>query len=129
MPSRRSGIAVKVVGWAHGVLFVVLCAVLLWTTVVARWPIPRAAMVFVAALLPFGQNVPGAVVIAAVQYDPTAPAQGPLNLLPELFDRLRKFYLVVPTAEELVEVTTFGPITAERLAGQIAPMLAAMSSD
>ena len=33
------------------------------------------------------------------------------------------------TAEELAEVTSFGPITAERLAGQIAPMLAAMSSD
>jgi integral membrane protein len=46
--------AVKVVGWAHGVLFVALCAVLLYTTVAARWPIARAALVFVAALLPFG---------------------------------------------------------------------------
>jgi DNA helicase II / ATP-dependent DNA helicase PcrA len=32
------------------------------------------------------------------------------------------------TAEELAEVTSFGPITAERLAGQLAPMIAAMSS-
>ena len=32
------------------------------------------------------------------------------------------------TPEELASVTSFGPITAERLAGQIAPMIAAMSS-
>ena len=50
-------LAVKVVGWAHGVLFVVFCAALLYTTVVARWPIGRAALVFVAALLPFGPFV------------------------------------------------------------------------
>ena len=47
-------IAVKIVGWIHGVLFVVLCASLLQTTIVARWPLARAALVFVAALLPFG---------------------------------------------------------------------------
>jgi integral membrane protein len=46
--------AVKLVGWAHGVLFVAFTAVLLYTTVVARWPLTRAALVFVAALLPFG---------------------------------------------------------------------------
>src|SRR5688572_3128840 len=46
--------AVKYVGWAHGVLFVALCVLLLWTRVAARWPIARAATVFVAALLPFG---------------------------------------------------------------------------
>ena len=33
------------------------------------------------------------------------------------------------TAEELANVTSFGPITAERIAGQLAPMLASMSSD
>ena len=49
--------AVKYVGWAHGVLFVALCAVLLWTTVAARWPLARAAMVFIGALLPFGPFV------------------------------------------------------------------------
>lgn len=49
--------AVKVVGWAHGVLFVALCAVLLYTFLVARWPLGRAALVFVASLLPFGPFV------------------------------------------------------------------------
>jgi len=33
------------------------------------------------------------------------------------------------TPEELASVTSFGPITAQRLAGQIAPMIAAMSTD
>ena len=49
--------AVTVVGWAHGVLFVAFCAALLLTTVVAKWPLSRAAAVFVAALLPFGPFV------------------------------------------------------------------------
>jgi integral membrane protein len=49
--------AVKVVGWAHGVLFVIFCAVLLHTTIVARWPIGRGAIAFIAALLPFGPFV------------------------------------------------------------------------
>ena len=35
-------------------LFVVLCASLLQTTIVARWPLARTALVFVAALVPFG---------------------------------------------------------------------------
>lgn len=49
--------AVKVVGWIHGVLFMVFCAALLRTMVVARWPLSRAALIFVAALLPFGPFV------------------------------------------------------------------------
>lgn len=47
-------LAVKVVGWAHGGLFVALCVVLVWTMIVARWPMGRGALVFVAALVPFG---------------------------------------------------------------------------
>jgi integral membrane protein len=46
--------AVKVVGWIHGVLFVLFCVALLKTMVIARWRLDRAAMVFIAALLPFG---------------------------------------------------------------------------
>jgi len=46
--------AVKIVGWAHGVLFVALCFLLLKVTLEYRWPLTRAAMVFIAALLPFG---------------------------------------------------------------------------
>ena len=46
--------AVKVVGWLHGLLFIAFCAALIHATVAARWPLARAALVFVAALLPFG---------------------------------------------------------------------------
>ena len=46
--------AVKIVGWLHGLLFVAFCAALLHTTIVARWPLTRAALVFIASLIPFG---------------------------------------------------------------------------
>jgi len=45
---------VKIVGWAHGILFLIFCAALLRTKLVARWPVQRCAVVFVAGLLPFG---------------------------------------------------------------------------
>jgi integral membrane protein len=47
-------LAVKIVGWLHGVLFVVFCCALLRAWLAARWPITRAALLFIAALLPFG---------------------------------------------------------------------------
>jgi integral membrane protein len=47
-------IAVKVVGWIHGVLFVIFCGALLQTMIVAKWPFLRSTMIFIAALLPFG---------------------------------------------------------------------------
>lgn len=50
-------LAVKVFGWAHGVLFIIFAFALLRTLLVARWSIVRAAMVFIAALLPFGPFV------------------------------------------------------------------------
>lgn len=46
--------AVKIVGWAHGVLFITFCFALLRTLLVAKWPISRCAVLFIAALLPFG---------------------------------------------------------------------------
>lgn len=49
--------AVRIAGLAHGALFIVLGAVLIYTVAVARWSLGRAAMVFVAALLPFGPFV------------------------------------------------------------------------
>jgi integral membrane protein len=49
--------AVKIVGWAHGLLFVAFCFVLLHTMIRARWSFARAAAVFVASLLPFGPFV------------------------------------------------------------------------
>lgn len=50
-------IAVSVVGAIHGGLFVLFCAALLRTLLVARWPFLRAAVIFVASLLPFGPFV------------------------------------------------------------------------
>lgn len=49
--------AVKIVGWIHGILFVALCFLLLKVTIEERWPLTRSAMVFIAALLPFGPFV------------------------------------------------------------------------
>ena len=46
--------AVKVFGWIHGILFMIFCGALLRTMVVARWPLSRSALIFLAALLPFG---------------------------------------------------------------------------
>ena len=45
---------VKVVGWAHGVLFVLFCLALLHVWIVRRWSIGRAFLAFVASLVPFG---------------------------------------------------------------------------
>ena len=47
-------IAVKITGWAHGILFVIFCAALLRTKLIARWPVWRCAVVLVAGFLPFG---------------------------------------------------------------------------
>ena len=47
-------VAVKIAGWAHGILFVIFCVALLRTMLIARWPLKRCAVVFVAGLLPFG---------------------------------------------------------------------------
>lgn len=47
-------VAVKVVGWIHGGLFVLFCLALLLAMLAARWSIFRAGGVFVAALVPFG---------------------------------------------------------------------------
>lgn len=49
--------AVKIFGWAHGLLFIALCYMLLKVTIEFRWPLTRSAMVFIAALLPFGPFV------------------------------------------------------------------------
>jgi integral membrane protein len=47
-------LAVKIVGWLHGVLFVLFGIALLRAWIAARWPFGRVVTVFVAALLPFG---------------------------------------------------------------------------
>lgn len=45
---------VRIVGMAHGVLFVIFCASLLQTTIAARWPLGRSALIFLASIVPFG---------------------------------------------------------------------------
>ena len=44
--------AVKIVGAIHGALFVVFCVALLRAMLGARWPISRAALIFLASLVP-----------------------------------------------------------------------------
>jgi integral membrane protein len=50
-------LAVKIAGWLHGLLFVAFCIVLLQTQHAQRWPMRWTAVVFIAALLPFGPFV------------------------------------------------------------------------
>ena len=49
--------AVKVVGWAHGVLFVAFGLSLLRVWIGHRWSFGRVCLVFIAALVPFGPFV------------------------------------------------------------------------
>lgn len=46
--------AVKIVGWTHGMLFIGFAALLIYAMILARWSLRRGALVFVAALVPFG---------------------------------------------------------------------------
>jgi len=46
--------AVKVVGWIHGVLFVLFCYALLQVMLKTQWSLGRCAIIFIASLLPFG---------------------------------------------------------------------------
>lgn len=46
-------LAVKWVGWAHGLLFLIFCWALLQAWIAARWSFGRVVLLFVAALLPF----------------------------------------------------------------------------
>lgn len=50
-------LAVKFVGWAHGLLFMGYLLVLGHTASALRWPLMRVAGALIAALLPFGPFV------------------------------------------------------------------------
>ena len=50
-------LAVSVVGMIHGILFLAFCAVLYIAHDEQKWPLRWTAMIFVAALLPFGPFV------------------------------------------------------------------------
>ena len=47
-------LAVRIVGMAHGVLFMIVGVLLLLAMAKARWSLGRAALVFVSTLVPFG---------------------------------------------------------------------------
>lgn len=46
--------AVRVIGMAHGLLWLAFVILLLRTMIVAKWPLGRGALIFVASLVPFG---------------------------------------------------------------------------
>jgi integral membrane protein len=50
-------LAVKITGWAHGVLFVVFVSVLVLAMLRARLSLAHASLAFIASLLPFGPFV------------------------------------------------------------------------
>ncbi len=50
-------LAVVIAGWVHGILFMGLCFLLMLLVAGSRWPVGRAALVFAAALIPFGPFV------------------------------------------------------------------------
>ena len=58
--------AVRVLGSVHGALFVLFCFALAYATWVAKWPLGRPALVFLASLIPFG---PWLIDRRMVQYD------------------------------------------------------------
>jgi integral membrane protein len=66
-------LAVKVVGWLHGVLFLALGFLLLSTMRERSWPLRRGAMVLLAALLPFGPFV----IDGRLRREEQEPASGP----------------------------------------------------
>jgi len=49
--------AVKVVGWIHGVLFMIFCVALFCAMIRHRWSPARASAIFIVALIPFGPFV------------------------------------------------------------------------
>lgn len=46
--------AVRIIGMAHGILFVLFCFALARAMLAARWSMGRGALVFAASLVPFG---------------------------------------------------------------------------
>lgn len=46
--------AVRWVGMAHGVLFIIYCIALVRVVAVAKWPLTRGFLYFLVALVPFG---------------------------------------------------------------------------
>jgi integral membrane protein len=49
--------AVKIIGWIHGLLFVLFMAAVLYVYLTRKWPFKKLVFAFVAAFLPFGTFV------------------------------------------------------------------------
>ncbi len=49
--------AVKIVGWAHGILFILYIIALIRVWVVFKWSLKRVIIAFIAALVPLGTFV------------------------------------------------------------------------
>lgn len=47
-------LAVRWIGMAHGVLFIIYCLALLRVVIVAKWPLTRGLLYFLVSLIPFG---------------------------------------------------------------------------
>jgi integral membrane protein len=45
--------AVKYTGWAHGLLFVLYCFLLLQVWTAYKWTFKKATLIFIASLIPF----------------------------------------------------------------------------
>lgn len=50
-------LAVKYVGWIHGILFIAFCIFLLLVKIKYNWTIIKVLLAFIASLLPFGTFV------------------------------------------------------------------------
>jgi integral membrane protein len=46
--------AVRIVGMAHGVFFILYCLALVQAWPISKWPFKRVAIIFIAAFFPFG---------------------------------------------------------------------------
>ena len=46
--------AVRIVGMAHGVLFIVFVLMLIWVSIARAWPARRWLLAFVSSIAPFG---------------------------------------------------------------------------
>jgi len=47
-------IAVKIVGMAHGILFIIFCLLLVQAWKDAKWSLKESVVFFIASLIPFG---------------------------------------------------------------------------
>ena len=65
-------IAVKIVGMAHGILFLALAAAALQTHLEDNWPVKRTGLVILGALLPFGPFVVESRILRALAAKSTA---------------------------------------------------------